>query len=100
LKTLAEDGEKPANLEFAAAAYDSDGRLLNSTLNEGFASTDANDDGKSGRLFHAEQELDVPPRAASIRMAVRDKLSNRTGTFEVQLPLRAETTSEISRKAD
>jgi VWFA-related protein len=99
LKSLAGDGEKPAKLEFAAAAYDADGRLLNSTLNEGLASTEADANGGPGVLFHAEQELAVPPRAASIRMAVRDKLSNRTGTFEVQLPLKTETT-EVSRKVD
>ena len=100
LKALAGDGGKPAKLEFAAAAYDADGRLLNSTLNEGLASSEADEKGELNALFHAEQELDVPPRAASIRMAVRDKLNNRTGTFEVQLPLRTETTSEVSRKAD
>jgi hypothetical protein len=100
LKALAGDGDKPAKLEFAAAAYDADGRLLNSTLNEGLASTDGDENGELKALFHAEQELDVPPKAASIRMAVRDKLNNRTGTFEVQLPLRAETTSEVSKKVD
>jgi hypothetical protein len=100
LKALAGNGGKPAKLEFAATAYDADGRLLNRTLNQGLASTEADENGELGSLFHAEQELDVPPRAASIRMAVRDKLNNRTGTFEVELPLKTETMTEVSRKAD
>jgi hypothetical protein len=87
LKSLAAGGGNPGKLEFAAAAYDVDGRLLNSVLNEGLASTDAAPGEKSNALFHAHQELDVPPGAASIRMAVRDPLSDRTGTLEISLPL-------------
>ena len=90
LKALASKGDRPAKLEFAAAAYDADGRLLNSILNEGLASGEPDPNGKNGALFHAEQELEVPPGAKSIRLAVRDKLNNRTGTFEVQLPLKSE----------
>jgi VWFA-related protein len=96
LKALSGERERPAKLEFAAAAYDADGRLLNSMLNEGLASTEANANGELGALFHAEQELDVPPGAASIRMAVRDTLNNRTGTFEVQLPLKHDMLPELS----
>jgi hypothetical protein len=47
--------------------------------------------GKQEALFHAIQELEVPPGAAYIRLAVRDTLTNRTGTLEVRLPLKAET---------
>jgi hypothetical protein len=78
-------------LEFAAAAYDPDGKLLNSQLNDGTpASAGKNDskaDGKGSATFRAEQELNVPAGAASIRVAVRDKATNRTGTLEVALPL-------------
>src|SRR6266568_6845637 len=100
LKALAKVGGKPATLEFAAAAYDSDGRLLNSILNEGLASGETQPGGKSGSLFHAVQELQVPPGATWIRMAVRDKLDNRTGTLEVRLPLKAENPSSIASKAE
>jgi len=100
LKALARQGNKPAMLEFAAAAYDSDGRLLNSILNEGLASGETQPGGKSGSLFHAVQELQVPPGATWIRMAVRDKLDNRTGTLEVRLPLKAENPSSIASKAE
>jgi hypothetical protein len=87
LKSAAAHRQVPAVLEFAAAAYDDDGRLLNSMLNQG---TPSGNKGKYDSLFHAYQELEVPPAAASIRLAVRDTLTNRTGTLEVRLPLRPE----------
>jgi hypothetical protein len=90
LKALAARGRKPPTLEFAVAAYDADGRLLNSMLNEGRASAEGAQSGNFAALFHAVQELDVPPGAASIRIAVRDKLDNRTGTLEVGLPRSSE----------
>jgi hypothetical protein len=36
------------------------------------------------------QELDVPVHAGWIRIGVRDKLTNRVGTLEVQLPFTPE----------
>jgi hypothetical protein len=98
LKAQARLHGTPATLEFAVAAYDAEGRLLNSMLNEGQASADAPAAGKSGALFHAEQELEVPPGAAWLRVAVRDKLTNRTGTLEVPLPLKADTTPQVANK--
>jgi VWFA-related protein len=88
LRTAAAHQEKPAVLEFAAAAYDDDGKLMNSMLNQGVPTGNG---GKQEALFHAIQELEVPPGAAFIRLAVRDTLTNRTGTLEVRLPLKAET---------
>ncbi|HUX44230.1 MAG TPA: VWA domain-containing protein [Terracidiphilus sp.] len=94
LKKLAVQQSRPASLEFAAAAYDADGKLLNSMLNEGLATLPAEAGSKPGAmprpgaLFHGEQELDVPPGAAWLRVAVRDRLSDRTGTLEIRLPLR------------
>lgn len=82
--------QNPSPLEFAAAAYDDDGRLLNSMLNQGLPSGNG---GKQEALFHAVQELQVPPGAAFLRMAVRDTMTNRTGTLEVRLPLQPETTA-------
>jgi VWFA-related protein len=96
LKTLAKQKGASAILEFAAAAYDADGRLLNSVLNEGTPPADAGKDGKPA-AFHAQQELEVPPGAASIRVAVRDKSTNRTGTLEVPLPLKAEPATQAEK---
>jgi VWFA-related protein len=100
LKQLATHKGQPAMLEFAAAAYDADGILLNSILNDGLATTDAKPDGKFGTLFHSEQELEVPPGAAFIRIAVRDRLNDRTGTLEVPLPLKAEGTVASAAKGN
>jgi len=49
LKVEAKRSGTPAILEFAAAAYDLDGKLLNSQLNDGMASTDANPMGSRQR---------------------------------------------------
>jgi VWFA-related protein len=104
LKALAMSVGRPATLEFAAAAYDADGRLLNSQLNEGQAPSGigpgAKPGAKAGALFHAEQQLEVPPGAAWIRLAVRDKLDNRTGTLEARLPLKPGPVSASSGKAN
>jgi VWFA-related protein len=100
LKQLAAHKGQPAMLEFAAAAYDADGILLNSILNDGLASVDAKPNGKFGTLFHSEQELEVPPGAAFIRIAVRDRLNDRTGTMEVPLPLKAESTVASAAKGN
>jgi hypothetical protein len=63
LKALAGDGDKPAKLEFAAAAYDADGRLLNSIIERrAWPRQKPMRERRTGALFHAEQELDVPPK--------------------------------------
>ncbi len=86
LKATAARHDKPATLEFAVAAYNDDGRLLNSMLNQGVPPE------KSGKsVFHAVQEVEVPPGAAFLRLAVRDTVTNRTGTLEVRLPLKPES---------
>jgi VWFA-related protein len=90
LRAAVTHNQKLSPLEFAAAAYDDDGRLLNSILNQGLP---AGQGGKQEALFHAVQELEVPPGAAFIRLAVRDTMTNRTGTLEVRLPLKPEITA-------
>jgi VWFA-related protein len=77
-------------VEFAAAAYNSEGTLLNSVLNQGTPAGSGGADGKAGSVFRAEQELEVPEGAAYIRVAVRDMTTNRTGTLETVLPLKPE----------
>ena len=79
-----------ATLEFAAAAYDAEGRLLNGILNNAVASAPTNAEGKPSTLFRVQQELNAPLEAAWIRLAVRDNLTNRTGTLELRLPLKPE----------
>jgi len=87
LKAMTAHGQK-AVLEFVAAAYSDDGRLLNSILNQGVPTGNGK---KSQALFHAIQDLEAPPGTAYIRLAVRDPATNRTGTVEVKLPLHADS---------
>ena len=86
--------ESALNLEVAAAAYDSDGRMMNAIVNltkkdlqKEAPPTDA------PRFFRIEQELDVPLGAASLRVAVRDTANDRTGAMQINLPLAKEATS-------
>lgn len=78
-------------LEFAAGAYDIDGKLLN-----GIAQNAVRGDAQSGKgpgqlpFFRAEQTLDVPATAAWLRVAVRDVNTDRIGTMEIPLPLAAD----------
>jgi VWFA-related protein len=87
-----QNGKVPS-FELAAAAFDSESRMLNGIVNEtaGDASTTA-EASKSG-VFRVRQQLDVPEHAAWIRIGVRDKITNRVGTLEVQLPLAPEAPS-------
>lgn len=87
LKRLAATGGHQPVLEFAAAAYDNEGRLLNSILNRGLPTGQKGPKAKTDALFSAIQELDAPAGTAYIRLAVRDTLNDRTGTLEVKLPL-------------
>jgi len=91
LRALATARQKSIVLEFAAAAYNNDGTLLNSILNQGALSSESQTDGKANRRFHATQQLQVPPGAAYIRMVVRNKLNDRTSALEVRLPLKPQT---------
>jgi VWFA-related protein len=91
-------GSQPT-IEFAAAAYNSEGTLLNSVLNQG-APSGTGGDGKTGALFRAEQEIEVPEGAAYIRVAVRDMTTNRTGTLETELPLKPESGKQTAQKTN
>ncbi|MFP5236080.1 MAG: VWA domain-containing protein [Acidobacteriota bacterium] len=96
LKKLAATGGQEPKLEFAAAAYDDEGRLLNSILNEGTPSGQKGPKAKTDALFSGIQELNAPAGTAYIRLAVRDMLDDRTGTLEVKLPLKAAPEEQAS----
>jgi hypothetical protein len=74
-------------LEFAATAYDSDGKMLNGLSQK--ASQDVSGTQKKGasNYFRGQQMLDVPTDAVWLRVAVRDVATDRIGTLEIQLPL-------------
>ena len=74
-------------LEFAAGAFDSNGKLLNGLSQDAVRAGAA--DKKTGQqpFFRAEQTLEVPTTAVWLRVAVRDVNTDRIGTMEIPLPL-------------
>jgi hypothetical protein len=100
LKAMAAMTGKPAMLEFAAVAYDSDGRLLNGVLNNGVATAALKPGQKAEAIFRGQQELEVPLGAAWMRIAVRDTLNNRTGTLEIPLPLKPEPITQAANPGE
>jgi len=72
-------------LEFAAAAYNADGYLLNGTIDHATSTTK----GKTS-FYQARQPFEVPAGATSIAVAVRDVATGRIGNLEIALPLAPE----------
>jgi VWFA-related protein len=87
-----QDSHAPLNLEIASAAYDTEGRMLNGTVNEA-KDTDGKAAAEPNKALHMEQELELPLTATSIRVAVRDMNTQRIGAMEVNLPLAPENQS-------
>ena len=92
LKGQAQNGKVPS-FEFAAAAFDSESRMLNGIVNEATGDTSVTSEANKTGVFRVRQQLDIPVQAAWIRIGVRDKLTNRMGTLEIQLPLAPEAPS-------
>ncbi len=82
-------------LEFAAGAFDADGKLLNGISQNAVRAGDVAGQ-KAQPFFRAQQTLEVPPRAAWMRVAVRDVNTDRIGTLEIPLPLQAD--QQIAQK--
>jgi VWFA-related protein len=93
LKSQAGQSGKPTSFEFAAAAFDAESRMLNGIVNEATGDISPNSDTSKTGVIRVRQQIDVPAGAAWIRIGVRDKLTNRMGTLEVQLPLAQEPPS-------
>jgi VWFA-related protein len=74
------------DLKLAAAAYDADGRMLNSTVNQAVGSASPAKD-RSQSPYRAQQQLDAPADAKFLRLAVYDNHSDRVGAMEIPLPL-------------
>ncbi len=97
LKKLANQPGKPSMLEFAAAAYDVDGRMVNGVLNDAIPCAPNQRGDKQAPFFSVEQGIDLPLEAAWLRIAVRDTRTDRTGTLEIPLPLGPEPVAQASR---
>jgi hypothetical protein len=67
--------------------------MLNGIVNEATGDISPNSDTSKTGVIRVRQQIDVPAGAAWIRIGVRDKLTNRMGTLEVQLPLAQEPPS-------
>jgi VWFA-related protein len=84
-----QSGSQPT-LEFAVAAFDNDGKVLNGTVSDGVAEPSTQPGENKAGLYRVHQLLAVPVKAVSIRVGVRDRSSDRIGTLEVPLPLAPE----------
>jgi VWFA-related protein len=90
LRTKTTENGKQPTLEFAAAAFDSDGNMLNGVVNDAMGEASTVPEVNQSGVFRVRQQFNVPVRAAWIRIGVRDKLTNRMGTLELPLPLAPE----------
>lgn len=88
-------------LEIAAAAYDEEGKILNSAIQrvveEGALFPEAKE---GGALYRVRQKFDVPVNASTVRVAVRDVATDNVGALEVKLPLATEATPESATPAN
>ena len=89
VKAQEHSGRQPT-LEFAVAAFDTAGRIVNGVVNDGVVETSPQTSESKDAVFRVRQTLVVPVSAVSIRVGVRDRLSDRMGTLEVPLPLKPE----------
>ncbi len=78
-------GDATPEFEIAAAAFDTDGRMLNSTVNQAVEPGPAA--GPPQTKFRMEQQLDAPLDAKFLRVAVRHIPTGKTGAMEIPLPL-------------
>jgi len=75
-------------LEIAAAAYDDDGKILNSAIQRYIEpGTQFGDSKTGGAIYRVQQQFEVPANAASMRVAVRDVATDNVGALEITLPL-------------
>ncbi len=86
-KAQASGGGKEPTLEFAVAAFDEDGKVLNGVVNDAVPEASKQPAENKAGLYRARQALVVPLNATSIRVGVRDRANDRMGTLEVDLPL-------------
>lgn len=85
-------GKRPS-LEFAVAGYDAQGRMVTASLNA--ANAGAPKAGEEPQaIFRLGQPVELPLETAWLRVAVRDPLTNCTGTIEIALPLKPEPSSQ------
>jgi VWFA-related protein len=87
-------------LEFAACAYDSDGKMLNGLSQYAVRISDQKPKKIGEPLFRGTQVLEVPTTALWLRIAVRDVATDKIGTLELRLPLTGEAHAGAAESAD
>jgi VWFA-related protein len=91
------DGPQQTPLEFAAVFYDAEGQMLSATVQSALAGATTGQNGTSEKpVYYAQQQIDAPLNAASIRIVVRDASTDRVGAMEVTLPLAPEPQVQAS----
>jgi VWFA-related protein len=85
-----QDGNYHSALTFMFESFDSDGGLLSGVSNVGTSDIEPavyKDVLSGGCRLH--QEIDVPVKAAFLRIGIQDQMSNHVGTVELPLPVPA-----------
>jgi VWFA-related protein len=89
-------------LEFAAVAFDSEGRVVNGIFENAVDESSSDPwarlqakppeswEPSQQKVYRAMQQIDVPVNATSIRVAVRDSSTDRVGALEITLPIASE----------
>ena len=77
-------GDGTPEFEIAAAAFDADGRMLNSTVNRALEPVAARD---PQTKFRMQLPLDAPADTSYLRVAVRHIPTGMLGAMEISLPL-------------
>lgn len=88
------DGEAELHLELAAAAYDSEGRMMNAFVRVAEKKMTAGTN-QEALFLRVQQDIEVPQGAAWLRFAVRDVTNNRVGAMEIPLPLAPASTGVV-----
>ena len=92
-------GGEGSPLEFTAVVYDADGIILNSIVQMASDPASAAEQSQPQHTgYHVLQSFDVPTKAASIRVGVRDVASDHIGTLEVELPLAPEPPMQAAQR--
>jgi VWFA-related protein len=86
-RLLEESSEQPT-LELAAAVFDADGNELSSIVQRVVDTRSAPERLPfEQKIYRVQQQVDVPLKAVSLRIAVRDVTTDHIGALEVPLPL-------------
>jgi len=96
LKFRAARGGKQGALEFAVAAFDADGRVLDGVVNDATPEARSDASGNETGVYRGHETFVVPKGAISIRVGVRDRATDRMGTIEVRLPLKPEPVAQVT----